>query len=85
MRKEIGGPMTGPFFPKQPDRLVRRTIRGMLSYKEGRGKKAFKNIMCYIGVPDEYKEEKPISLNKIDVSKLPNYKFITVKELCKLM
>jgi len=83
MRRSIGGPKTGPFFPRQPDRIVRRTIRGMLPYKQEKGKKAFKNVMCYIGVPEKYKNEKLISLNKADVSKLPNYKYITLENLCK--
>jgi|TARA_Y100000310_G_scaffold331024_1_gene403836 large subunit ribosomal protein L13 len=85
MRREIGGPMTGPFFPRQPDRVVRRTIRGMLSYKQGRGRDAFKNIMCYLGVPEKYEKEKLITSNKTDVSKLPNYKYMILKDLCKLV
>tara|TARA_Y100000310_G_scaffold341208_1_gene439633 strand:+ start:1909 stop:2316 length:408 start_codon:yes stop_codon:yes gene_type:complete len=85
MRRSLGGPKTGPFFPRQPDRMIRRVIRGMLPYKQERGSKAFRNTMCYLGVPEEYKGEKLISLKKIDASKLPNYKFITLERLCKLI
>src|SRR3989344_765026 len=35
-----GGPFHGPFYPKMPDRFVRRVIRGMLNYKQERGKEA---------------------------------------------
>jgi large subunit ribosomal protein L13 len=54
----LGTPQHGPFFPRRPDGIVRRTIRGMLPYKKPRGKKAFKNLRVYIGVPDEFKDQK---------------------------
>lgn len=54
----------GPFFPKHPDRIVKRTIRGMLSYKKGRGLKAFKSIRCYNDVPAEFADFKMIKAGK---------------------
>lgn len=54
----------GPHFPKTPERLVKRTVRGMLSYKQGRGAAAFKNLRCYNNIPQEYQEEKKITLPK---------------------
>ena len=32
--QDKGGPYKGPFFPKMPDRIVKRVIRGMLPYKK---------------------------------------------------
>src|SRR5690349_9682424 len=46
--------LRGPFVPRMPDRLVRRTIRGMLPYKKEKGDKTMDRIMCYIGVPAEF-------------------------------
>ncbi len=46
-------PVRGPFWPKIPTRLVRRTIRGMLPWKKSRGKQAYKNLKVYLGVPDD--------------------------------
>ena len=43
-RVNRGGPFHGPFYPRMPDRFVRRAIRGMLNYKQERGKNAFKRI-----------------------------------------
>lgn len=43
----------GPFFPRVPDRLVKRTVRGMVPYDKPRGSEAFDRLRCYIGVPDE--------------------------------
>ena len=64
MRQKGGASQKGPFFPKHPDRIVKRTIRGMLSYKQGRGREAFKRIKCYLGVPGEFEDSKKITSGK---------------------
>lgn len=56
-RKQRGSPQHGPFFPKQPDRIVYRTIRGMMP-KTPKGRNAMKKLHVCIGVPSEYKEKK---------------------------
>lgn len=53
-RSKGGHSLKGPHFPKEPQKLVKRTIRGMLSYKQGRGLAALKRILCYNKVPQEY-------------------------------
>lgn len=65
LRRRGGSSQKGPFFPKHPERLVKRTIRGMLSYKQGRGKEAFKRIMCYTDVPSEYENAKRFSTESL--------------------
>ncbi len=64
IRAKGGYSQKGPYFPTQPAMIVKRTIRGMLSYKEGRGAQAFKKIKCYEGVPKEFAESQKESLNK---------------------
>jgi len=51
-------PYKGPFRVRLPDRILRRTIRGMLPIEKARGREAFKRVMCYIGVPSEFKDKK---------------------------
>jgi large subunit ribosomal protein L13 len=63
-RTRGGSSLNGPFFPKQPYRIVKRTIRGMLDYTKGRGDKAFKKVMCYDDVPEEYSKSEKVSINK---------------------
>jgi large subunit ribosomal protein L13 len=79
-----GSPMAGPFQPKQPDRFVKRAIRGMLNYKETRGREAFKRIICYRGVPEEFQGKK---LQTLDNAKLPkgHARYLTVKEVTDLL
>jgi large subunit ribosomal protein L13 len=78
-----GNPQKGPFFKKMPDRFVRRAIRGMLPYKQEKGIKAFKNIMCYIGVPKEFNEIKSETIENAKITKGKILKYTTVGEICK--
>lgn len=52
--REIGSQTSGPHFPRMPDRIVTRTIRGMIPYQKPRGRKAFKRLSVFIGIPDAY-------------------------------
>ena len=84
-RRERGIPAKGPFFPRVSDRLVRRAIRGMLPYKQEKGKTAFARIKCHIGVPAIFKDKKLETIDSANVSKMQNLKYITVGDLCKFL
>src|SRR3989344_8292057 len=53
-------PTKGPYFYRRPDMFVKRTIRGMLPFKRARGREAYKNVKCHIGLPEGLKNEKPV-------------------------
>ena|SRR3989338_1842117 len=61
-RRRGGSSLKGPFFPKDPQRVMKRTIRGMLSYTQQRGLDALKRTMCYNKIPKEYEAAKKITL-----------------------
>lgn len=48
-RRERGDRNKGPFYPKQPDRLFQRVLRGMLPYKQGRGMDAMRRLKIVMG------------------------------------
>lgn len=52
--KKRGSRERGPFFPKRPDRILKRTVRGMLPHKRKRGRDAMSRLRVYIGVPSEF-------------------------------
>lgn len=56
-KKARGKQMNGPNFPRRPERIFKRTVRGMLPYQEPRGRKAFKRLRAYIGTPSELESE----------------------------
>jgi len=79
-KREVGTYRKGPFFPRMPDMIVKRTIRGMISYQKPHGREAFKRLKCYIGVPKEFEGEK---FEIIEEAKKQPIDYITIKELSK--
>ena len=61
MRSRGKGNQRGPTVPKVAEKLVKRTIRGMLPHLQTRGIEALKRVRCYDDVPDEYKDAKKLS------------------------
>ncbi len=73
-RARGGSSQKGPYFPSLPDKILKRTIRNMLPYKQGRGKEALRRVRCHVGIPEKFKDRemikssgkrKGITLNKI--------------------
>ena len=79
-RNDLGEPFHGPFLPKTPMKFFKRVIRGMLSYKKGRGELALKRIKCYPGNPLNVNG---VTLENAKCTKLKRAKYTTVGELCK--
>lgn len=75
-----GNSLKGPKIPKTPERITKRTVRGMLSHKKGRGHDALKRIMCYNKTPTEFESKEKTSLKR-DLKT----KSMTLKEVCKLI
>ena len=82
-RRDQGTWSKGPIYFRMPDRFVRRIIRGMLPHKTARGKDAFARVMCYVGVPEKYKNEKMITLDNASIKNIPNLRYLSVEELTK--
>ena len=80
-----GNALKGPYFPKMPDRLLRRIIRGMLPYKQDKGLKAYKRIMCYLGIPDSLKDQTPETIKSASVLNSKALKYIPLAEICKII
>lgn len=79
---EVGYPEKGPFHYRRPDKIVRRTVRGMLPYKQPKGKQAYKRLKVFIGIPDELKDKKIETLMDARAEKL-TCPYFTVGELAK--
>ncbi len=62
-RASISNPRTmGPKYPRRPDDIFRRTVRGMIPYKQSKGREAFKTLKVYVGVPNEFEGQKTVQL-----------------------
>jgi large subunit ribosomal protein L13 len=66
-KRDIGvsGPRRkGPFFPRMPDRIFRRTVRGMIPYQHPRGRAAYRRLKVFIGVPESMRGAKATRIPK---------------------
>ena len=55
---KLNHPRKGPFFPRMPDMILKRTVRGMLPYqKKSSGRQAVKDLRVMIGTPSNLKGE----------------------------
>jgi len=84
LEKRNRGHTKGPFISRLPDRFVRRTIRGMLPYKQPKGKQAMKKIRCFTGIPEKLQNKDTFEGIK-DISKLRNFKYLKISQICKSM
>ncbi len=73
----------GPFFPKRPDRIFKRTVRGMLPYKRARGKVAMSLLKVYVGVPAELEEKESIKINEASMDRLSSNKYLKLGDLSR--
>ncbi|HQJ62259.1 MAG TPA: 50S ribosomal protein L13 [Methanothrix soehngenii] len=73
----------GPYFPRRPEMILKRTVRGMLPYKMRRGRDAFSRLKIYVGIPREFKG---MELSQPDAAKMrteSNNKYIELGALSK--
>jgi large subunit ribosomal protein L13 len=79
---EVGHPKKGPFHYRRPDRIVRRTIRGMLPRKKAKGQRAYKSLRVYIGAPTDLGDQTVQTILDASVDRL-KCPFLTVGEIAK--
>jgi large subunit ribosomal protein L13 len=80
-RRDVGSDR-GPAYPKQPDRIFKRSIRGMLPHKKPRGREAFENVRVYLGNP--YEEDGEI-LEDTSLDRLSKIKFVSLGEVSETL
>ena len=79
---EVGAPMRGPFHYRRPDRIVRKTVRGMLPYAQPKGKVAYARLRVFMGVPFVLKGHPLDTFPEASAAKLKGPHF-TLLELAK--
>jgi len=64
-----------------PDRIVKRTIRGMLPYKRARGREALARLHVYLGIPEEYEKVERKKVENANAERLLLAKYVTLGEV----
>ncbi len=82
---EKGSKEKGPYFPRHPERIFKRTVRGMLP-KNRRGREALKNLRVFVGVPEKLKNAE---IEKVDCALLKKVskaeKYVALKEISEYL
>lgn len=81
-KREVGTARKGPFFPREPHLIVKRTCRGMLPYQKSDGREAYKRIQAHIGVPKEFAGQ---DLVQLEAARREARSFMTVEELSRFL
>ncbi|MBX7076323.1 MAG: 50S ribosomal protein L13 [Methanobacteriaceae archaeon] len=83
-RKSISNPRDlGPKYPRRPDDIFRRTVRGMLPIKKSKGKVAYKGLKAFVGIPSEYTESEIETVPEAEYTHIK--KGIELGEVSKLL
>ena len=68
---KLNHPRKGPFFPRMPDMIMKRTVRGMLPYQsKSSGRRALRNLRVEIGCPSHLESDLPDGHESGDDSKI---------------
>ncbi|MGP8321361.1 MAG: 50S ribosomal protein L13 [Methanosarcinaceae archaeon] len=81
--RNMGTREFGPYFPKRPDRILKRTVRGMLPYKRLRGKEAMARLNIHVGIPSELKGVELITIENASMNRLGSNKYIRLGDISK--
>jgi len=73
----------GPYYPRQADRIIKRSVRGMVEYRKSSGRAALKRLRVYLGVPKEFAKAKTETLESARKPHLSRYVYLD--EICKEM
>ena len=61
----------GPFYPRMPDMILKRAVRGMLPYqKKSSGRRALRNLRVEIGCPAHLADDLPEGHQHGDLTKI---------------
>ncbi len=83
--QEKENPEHSPYWPRRPDMLVRRVVRGMLPYhKKPSGKTAYRNLRVFMGVPSFLSKAKVTAMETKSPKKM-YVKYLYIKELSQLL
>ncbi|MDR2874172.1 MAG: 50S ribosomal protein L13 [Methanobrevibacter sp.] len=83
-RASISNPRDmGPKYPRRPEDIFRRTVRGMLPYKKPKGRTAYKGLKAFVGVPKEFTNAETQTLAQAEYKNIK--KGLKLSEVSKLL
>lgn len=79
--RKMGTREFGPYFPRRPDRILKRTVRGMLPYKRLRGKEAMARLKIHVGIPSDLRDAELITVENANMNRLSSNKYVRLGDI----
>jgi large subunit ribosomal protein L13 len=79
---QVGHHRKGPLHFRNPERIVKKVVRGMLPRTKPRGIEALKRLKVYIGSPEGLRDKEKTMLSNADASNLRG-PYIKVSDLAR--
>ena len=85
-RRRVGSDR-GPAYPKRPDGIFKRSVRGMVPHRKDRGREALSNVRVYVGNPYDGNGEAAEAevLEGTSLDRLSNIKFVHLGEVSEAL
>lgn len=80
---ERGSREFGPHFPRRPEHIISRTIRGMIPHKKTTGREAYNRLRVYIGTPPELGKEPAATIENASITRLSTSNYTVLGDLSK--
>jgi large subunit ribosomal protein L13 len=81
--RDVGSVRMGPYYPRTPNAILRRSIGEMLPKKKTRGKEALARCMVFVGVPSAFKDTKFQTVPQAANKKMSGY--MTLGDVSKVL
>ncbi|KYK28347.1 MAG: 50S ribosomal protein L13 [Theionarchaea archaeon] len=89
-RADLANPRKGPQFPRTPEGIVKRAVRGMVPFRKHKGREALKKLRVFRGAPEKYKKGEDVPCDNIlertssyvkvgDISRFLGYEYEVVR------
>ena len=81
-QRDAVGSDRGPNYPKRPDRIFKRAVRGMVPYEKTRGREALGRVRVYVG--DPYEDDNSVDADVLEdtsLDRLSNIKFVSLGDV----
>ncbi len=80
---DLGKIRKGPYNPRRADLIMKRTVRGMIPFKQPKGRDAYRRLKVFVGVPKEMEGIKPERIE--DAMILNTSRYTTLGEVAKFL
>ncbi len=81
--RDVGSVRMGPYYPRTPNSILRRSIGQMLPKKKTKGKEALARCMVYAGKPAAFKDVQFTKVEEAQNNKMSGY--LTLKEVSSIL